>query len=510
MGVATDAAEAEGARFDVAPLVSRAKEVLAQPVWDDANATSVFAKLKQAEELGELGFAGPNGIKALREAVNADIAATLRSSSPNSRQQLRNLEILKRDIDGVIENSPFDATKKAYGEFVDYYKREFAPRFLRGVNLMAEKRTSLGEPRLPPEKVFTNYFKPNGATEMARYLKLYGDNTEAMSAMRDAITDRYAREVLKDGVIDQAAHGRFMEKYRVPLGTLDKAGFKFGGDLQDTSQAFGAVNDRLSALQDAASRADKDLVRGIISDQYGARLPEQVIGEVMSDPRKANLLLSRMDKAQAKGLVEYMKDDLVRQFSKDGTITPDAIEAFLGDRMRAMSYRSALAKVYSPEAADAHMATLGRISEAAKRLDSTPVPRTAVVQGKPSLFNDELKRSTGLSVAVIGNMARAVITGRVSPHWAVMALGSQAGATAMMNMKNELYEQILKDPKSAQLLLQMMKSPPETASGLAAATRFIKQTPSFVSHLTGLNKYPGFAKFAALNFGREQSEPENE
>jgi hypothetical protein len=339
---------------------------------------------------------------------------------------------------------------------------------------------------------------------------LYGDNSDAMTAMRGAITDRYAREVVKDGAIDSAAHQQFMTKYKVPLAALDKAGFKFGQELGDTAKSFATVTDRMAALQDASARADKDLARGLISDQYGAKAPEQVVGEILSDPRKAGLLLSRMDKNQAKGMVEYMKEELVRSFSKDGNITPDAIDAFLGNRASVQAYKTALAKVYSPEAADAHIATLGRISEAAKRLDSTPVPHTSAVQGKPSLFHDELQRSTGLSIAVVGNMVRAVITGRVSPHWAAMALGSQAGATIFQNMKNELYEKVLKDPQAAQLLLHMMRSPPGSSSGLSAATRFIKQTPGFVSGLIGLNKYPEFAKMAALNFGRSQAEPAEE
>src|SRR5690606_28153003 len=118
---------------------------------------------------------------------------------------------------------------------------------------------------------FQNYFKPNGGTEMSRYLKLYGENSEAMSALRDAVIDRYAREVVKEGVIDPASHARFMERYRVPLATLDKAGFKFGSELQDNAKAFEAVTDRLASLRDAAERADKDLARKLLSDEFGAK-----------------------------------------------------------------------------------------------------------------------------------------------------------------------------------------------------------------------------------------------
>src|SRR5690606_11590704 len=144
MNLATRAAADEGAEFDPSPLVAKAKEVLKQPIWDDANATSIFGKIKGlgGEEVTPVKF---EDIRDMRQAVNADIAAALRSNSPNARMQLRNLEQLKSEIDSVIGDSPFRETKAAYGAFVNFYKREFAPRFLRGVNLMAEKTTALGE-----------------------------------------------------------------------------------------------------------------------------------------------------------------------------------------------------------------------------------------------------------------------------------------------------------------------------------------------------------------------------
>jgi hypothetical protein len=371
---------------------------------------------------------------------------------------------------------------------------------------MPEKTTALGETRLPPEKVFATYFKPNGGTEISRYLKLYGENPEAMGTLREAIVDRYAKEVMKDGVIDPANHSRFMGRYKVPLAALDRAGFKFGADIQDVSKSLETVTDRMSALKDAAGRADKDLVRSLVSDQFGAKAPEQVISEILPDPRKTNMLLSRMDKNQARGLVEFMKDDLVKQFSKDGQISPDAIDAFLGDRMKVTSYRNALAKVYSPGQADAHVKTLKDIAEASKRLNTTPVPTTAAVQGKPTLFHDELQKKTGLSIAVIGNMMRAVVAGRVSPEWAAMALGSQAGATVMQNMRNSVYAEVLKDPQSAKLLLEMMNTPATSGRGIAAATNVLKRIPEAMNFFVGLDRYPNFAVYATANFGREQSE----
>lgn len=521
MDAATEAAKREGAAFDTSSLVAKARQIQSEPIWDDANYTSIFGKIKglggqegsfdwnpvtgstPKNVTNQVGF---DDIREMRQAVNADIAAALRSNSPNARAQLRNLEQLKGEIDNIIKSSPFENTKTAYGAFVDYYKREFAPRFLRGVNLLAEKTTSTGETRLPPERVFTSYFKPNGATEMSRYVKLYGENAEAMTAMRDAITDRYAREVVKNGAIDPAAHARFMDKYKTPLATLDRAGFKFASDLADTAKSFEAVTTRLNALQDAAQRADKDLVRGIISDQFGARAPEQVIGEIMNDPRKTNLLLSRMDSKQAKGLVEYMKDDLVQQFSKDGQIDPAAINQFLGNRMQVASYRNALANVYGTSAADGQIDTLRKIAQAAERLDMTPPPTSSVTAGKPKLGQDELYKAVGFSTRTVWSLIRATVTGRSSASDAGVVLGGQALQTIRDNLKTQVYQEIIRDPDSAKLLLQMIEQPPTTGAGMAIVKKFLSRAPSVAGYLIGASKYPELAKYSAANYAREQAE----
>jgi len=376
---------------------------------------------------------------------------------------------------------------------------------LRGANLLAEKTTSTGEPRLPAEKVFSTYLKPNGATEMSRYIKLYEGNQDAMGAMRDAITDRYAREVVKNGAIDDVAHAAFMRKYQSPLNVLDRAGFKFSADLADTAKSYGAVADRLSAVRDAAQSADKDLVRGIISDQFGARTPEQVIGELLQDPRKTNLLLSRMDAKQARGLVEYMKDDIVQQFSKDGQISPDAINQFLGNRTQLQSYKNAIAKVYGQAAADQQVTTLRKIADAAQRLDATPVPAGSAYDGKPKFGQDALYKEIGFSFRTVWSLFRAIVTGRTSPSDAAVVLGGQGLQTVQSNIKTEIYKEMIRDPDSAKLLLQVMQSSPETGAGRAAIRRFMTQVPEVAGHFVGANKYKELSGYAAGNLGREQS-----
>lgn len=525
MGIAADAAKREGAVFDTSQLVQKAKQIQSEPIWDDANYTSIFGKIKGlGKNEGQFDWnpvtgatpknvtnsVGFDDIREMRQAVNADIASALRSNSPNARAQLRNLQQLKKEIDGVIEVSPFQATKDAYGAFVNYYKHEFAPRFLRGANLLAEKVGATGEARLPAEKVFSTYFKPNGATEMSRYLKLYGENSDAMLAMRDAITDRYARDVVKNGAIDPMAHAQFMRKYETPLAALDRSGFKFASDLGDTAKAYESVNNRLSALKDASSMADKDFVRKMLTDEFGVKSPEQVIGEIINDPRKTNLLLSRMDNKQAKGVVEFMKDDLIQQFTKEGQIDPAAVAGFLGDRIKVQSYRNAIARVYGSSVADEQVNTLRRIEQAAQRLDETPVPMSSVHTGKPKLGQDAIYQSVGFSARTVWSMIRAAVTGRSSVSDAAVVLGGQALQTVQANLKNEIYKEIIRDPASAKMLLKLMETSPQSGAGVEITKRFIGQVPLVAGALIGARKYPELAKYAAANFAREQGEKEGE
>lgn len=516
MDAAVVASKNENAVFDGAEIAKRASDIRSQPVWDDANYPAIFTKIKQwSNDIGD----APGGmwtyfedVRDMRQAVNKDIANALKSNSPNARSQLHNLRELQKSIDSVIEASPYPQTKDAYKKFNEYYRYEFAPRFLRGVNLEAEKIGARGEPMMAGEKVFDKYFKPGSATNMARYLRLYGDNTEAMTAMHDAIRDRYARQVVNQstGLIDEGKHASFLKQYERPLRTLEQQGFRFADELKDTQKSLAAVLDRKVALEDSVARINGDSAIKLLRDEFGAKTPDAVMKEVLSDPRKMKAVITRMNDSQSKGLVDFLSSELAESFKVNGNISPEKIGKFFENKEALVSYRSALAKAYGSDHADDHIETIRKIASAAERIELTQLPRPSSASERFNIFDDKMKKATGLSYAVIGNMMRAALRGQVSPEWAAIVLGGQAFGTVMQKMQNEIYKEVLQDRGTATKLFALLRSPPESKSFGSLTMDLLKHSPRLFGMFIGIQSYPRFGLQAGANLVRDQASTEQQ
>lgn len=505
------AAEEEVAKFDLDPVLNRAAAMFKQPIWDDSNVTEVIKKLDSlgikagggeltgrsippdlmgaatgAPNLKELPFAD---IADLRAALNKDIAAAMRSRSENASTQLRNLNIIKKEVDDVIAASPFEKTKAAYGEFIDYYKGEFAPRFLRGVNLLPEKTKLGGDPALPGERVFAEYFKPGGSTNMARYLRLYENNPEAMQLMKDAILDRYSRKVISGDVLSKTAHENFLRDYSAPLEMLKRRGFTFGDILKDSGKAFEEATEASIRMNEAAAAQANDLVQKIVKNKFGAVNAEELANDVLKSPQQMSLLVKKLTQNEAVAFTQFIRDKLGKGFLADGRVGSSEIGKLLADPIKMQSYEILMSQAFGKATAARHVKNLQDIQKAAARIELTPSPHSVTKIESPSLFKDGLQKRTGLSVAVIGNMMRAAITGRVSPEWAAMALGSQAGLTMMGNVKNEVYKAILADPKTAEELLKLMRAPANSPGFANAAKRLVEKVPKVMGMIIGASQY---------------------
>lgn len=538
MNDAVKAAIEEKAVYDARGIIDRTTAILKQPIWDDANVTAVHGKIaefgrkaeqKAAEQAGpsilnpatgkpfdsiappknfaELPF---EDLADLRKAVNKDIAAAMQSRSPNAREQLRNLGLIKDEIDTAISSAPFEKTKAKFGEFVDFYRETVAPKFLRGQNALADKTQMMGNPALPPEKVFETYLKPMGGLPMRRYVELYGDNPQAMRLMEDAVRDRYTKEVIKDGLIDPKAHDRFIRNYGLPLKIMEGRGSGVAAELQDAQKATAMAVEKSTRLAETADQIANSNFTKLISDKYGSKTPYQVMEVAMRDPRAMRELVTNVGKEDAKAIVGFMKDDFARKVVADNVVASKEIGALLNDPQRLQAYKIALASAYSPKDVDGHIETLKMVEKAAQRLEAVPPPTAAQVSENARLYQDAIKSKLGLSIASLGNMVRAVLMGRSSAFYLGTAAGTQALATVMQNIKAQVYGDIIKDPEAAKLLLKAMTEAPQSAAGMDAMKKYIKKVPQVVGYFMGVDKAPAMAGMTAVNIGREQASRDRE
>jgi hypothetical protein len=539
---AVDAAEREGARYDLSGVIGKTREILRAPIWDDLNTTAVHNKVleferKASDAARDAGEQAPQLLDAsgrpfaqateqaadfstdfrsaieLREAINKDIASALTSNSQNAREQLRNLQILKNDLDVAIKTSPFKETSDLYDDFIGFYRKTFAPKFLRGVNRLADKTRPGGDPALVPERVFTEYLRPNGAMQMNRYVNLYGDNPEAMSLMHDAILDRYTKHVIgrKGGdLINPSEHRKFMSEYRAPLEVLRRNKFTFGKELEDANTAFQSAMDRaLVAEQSAKAVQDKHVLK-LISDEMGTKSPDVVIKQAFDDPRKMDELIRELPGNDKKIIADYAHRYIADKFTADGLIGHVEIEKFLNDKAARRSYQIAMSRAYSPEVSSAHIATMEKIVAATKRLELTSVPSRMEAEASIKLWQDFLSKKIGVSIPMLFNLMRSVVTTRTSAAGAGVAIGGQALLTVRKNLKNDWYRIALTDPDTAKILLKTIETP--TAASAETSRRLFKEMGSkflrLTAYLTGADRFPGMAGMSAANAIRAINEPD--
>lgn len=291
------------AKIDVSKVVSEAERILDRKLSEFATETApdTVRKLRsfvpkvaevEAVPIGKAGFktakpptpprATPEAtllqLDDVRKAINADIAAASTSNAPMAATTLRNLRELHRAIDDAVKSSDTlsDDAKTLYQGALDTYRTQYAPRFKEGINANLFKQTTLKEGKIKPEDVVNRYFQPKGESEAKDFLRLFGENPDALKVARTGIEDLYRREVTDAvGRVTPDAHASFMKKYAEPLKILDNAGMNI-------SQRVGVVAKdaaRLAKIEELAKASGNKLAPPLPAG-VNALAVEKRIGEL--------------------------------------------------------------------------------------------------------------------------------------------------------------------------------------------------------------------------------------
>jgi len=495
---------AAGTQFPMGGIVSEAERILGAPIlqFDATNAPRVVWTIKSIlakQEPGAAPAVGIQDLRAMREAVNQDIGDVANSTAGVDRRQFRALTQIKQSIDGAVEQSGNPAAAQAYRDFNKYYATEYAPRFLRGENIKQTLKTPLGVEAVPDENVIGSYLKPGAAAPMRRFVSLYGDSPSSMKLMEDSIYDRYARDVVKDGVIDPKAHAKFMFNYGAQLKQMGEQGAAIQRTLADKATATKAVLEHRASLTESLDKLNNDAFINSLQDKYGARPVDNVMRDATRDPRIMANLSSRMSPKEAQGMVNWFADDIGSTISNApyGKMG-EAVGAKLADKNYAGGYRMALEKAYGKQVADEHIKRLDAIQKTASRLDATELDPFIGLKGEATTANpDALSKVAGFTARTAFNMVRAVVTGRTSPEDVAFTLGSQFASHKLQGMSNEITRKLLTDPEMSKLVLEAMRNPPKSANYGSAAMAIAGKIPSAVGFWLGADQYPALAAKAA-------------
>lgn len=483
------------AKFQIAGVVETAEKVLGQPIvkFDAANAPRVVTKIKELSEAPDAVITdiGIKDIRAMREAVNQDIADVANSTAGVDRRQLRALTQIKNSIDEAVEASGNTQAAQSYRDFNKFYATEYAPRFLRGENVKQTLKTPLGVEAMPDEKVLGAYLKPGGASQMKRFTSLYGKSPQAMNLMEDAIYDRYSSQVIKNGVIDEKAHAKFMFNYGAQLKQLGPKGAEIQKSLSDRATATRTVLERRASLQDQLDTAENDAFVNSLHDKFGARSVDEVMKKATSDPRVMANLTGRMTVGEAKGLVNWFAGDIGQSISQAGYAElGKTVTAKLTDKNYAAGYRMALERAYGKDVAKAHFDRLDAIQNIASRLDATELDPFIGLKGDAVSANrDALSRVAGFTSRTVFNMVRAVVTGRTSAQDVAFTLGGQFASHRLQQISNEVTRKLLTDPEMSKLVMDAMQNPPKSKAWTEAALELAKKAPSWIGYWMGADRY---------------------
>jgi len=278
--------EAGSTKIDASGVVADAEKILGQrladiPAKDMPRTAEALASL---ESTGPRLVVGPNNapiapkvqatleqLDKVRKAINDDIAAASRMAGGAGDARLYNLRNLHDSIDAAVQNSTTlsDKAKTLYNNALDLYRTEYAPRFKTGEAAKIFEKRVRNEPGIKPEDVASSFLK--GESEAKSFVKLFGDNKEALDEAAKGIEGIYRKEVIKTGnTIDPTAHDNFMLKYGPQIDVLDAAGM--------------GLRDRFSSLagKTASTAATKEAAAAL---KTGEALPEgvkaaQITGEV--------------------------------------------------------------------------------------------------------------------------------------------------------------------------------------------------------------------------------------
>ncbi len=504
------------ARFPLAGVVSEAERVLGQPIlkFDASNAPKVVQAIQgiltKSQGPQEPRILGPDGqpigggtpaappavgikdLRAMREAVNQDIADVSSSPSGVDRRQFRALTQIKGAIDDAVEASGNPQAAKAFREFNDYYAKEYAPRFLRGENLKQTFKTPLGVDAIADENLIGQYLKPGSTAPMRRYTQLYGENPQAMKIMEDAIFDRYAKDVIKNGVVDDKAHSKFMFNYGAQMKQMGERGANLQRELNDKASVVRTSLERQASLEDSMQTVKSDAFVNSLKDKFGARSVDSVMGDAVRDPRMASTLISRMSSGEAKGLVNWFADDIGNRlrdapYGKMG----ESVSAKLTDKNYSAAYRMALDKAFGKDVAAEHIKRLDAIQKLASRMDATELDPFIGLKGDAAGVNqDSLAKTAGFTARTAFNMIRAVVTGRTSAEDVAFTLGSQFAGHKLQGIANEATRKILTDPEMSQAVLDAMKNPQKSKPWTESAATIAKKIPGAVGYWMGADRYP--------------------
>lgn len=372
-------------------------------------------------------------------ATNRDAAAT---------KTIRELQAEKETLDGAIGKVNAPGLK----EYNDYYRDEYAPRFLQGASRDVGRfnRNGYEGNRVASEDVPGKFFAPNNISEARQFNKLYGEDAGARQQMTDHALDDLRRTTVdpNTGQIKEGAVNKWLAKNERILNEMPWVRDAVNAKNPDELYArLGQVEQRQRAVAD--TKVAKLFNQG--------KNPEQHIDAALNDWQVM------------KGLRNSVRGDEQGEAALRRAVIDRAPDPMNVDKFKAWldGNDRSLRQVLDPT----HIKALQDVLAAAKIHSTLPRP-TGTVDLPGSLADKSAKRF-GITVPSLLQRALSVKQGRMSAEYGVADVATRVFRQFSNKEIEGAWKEALYNPKVAKDLQLMVKGGGATPIQLARMRNYM-------------------------------------
>ena len=414
-------------------------------IYTDVEAIPSVIKTMEKEQGETITF---SALKDLRETVSNKLLDQLSSSDPNNKL-IRNLTILKQDIDTFLSKSS-DSLGKDYQLFREAYKERVINRFEKSAAFTTQDLGKTQEFIIADEKVADAFLKDvNSAKQFKTAFtdpKTKSLDQDALQSMENVILDKVAKKAFdKNGYVDPAKLQTFINNNREVLNEFPTILSK----LENTSEAAKVVANRIGQL----NKRKTLITENILAKKIAFGKNPLMKGDMDMDKFIANAITqpSLMAKISNRLKTPNEKDALRTSVAKvifetmDVVNNPDSLKQFLIKNDKSLRY------VFTPE----HRENLNIIADAYKMALRTGAPLGTSEQ-PPSMVK-EFQGAFGISPAAVMSRFYNVKRGVTSMQYIFTDMMGRFFMFHGKKKSEELFKQSMFNPDLAKTMADYSK-----------------------------------------------------
>ena len=399
---------------------------------------------------------------------------------PNAAKLQKVSQIKSQIYDTLVTNLENVEGAPTFFNNLDNYINKFE----QGVLLRVREKKPAGYP-IKDEAVADAFFQSQNVQAMNDFVRVFGNNPEAVVNMQNAILDRLINESLntKTGLLDMDQFKRFMTKYDTSLAKLGEVSPEFLETLNNTPKALTEITARLATLEKRKTFLEgeklKDTLKIFGSESKKLKLgtTEEYVNAALNDPKVMSNITERAisngaEDAWAKAVMEQLTG--LRVVNEKGAISPAEItnmKKFLETNKDSLgSLFNTLGNGYKD-----HYKNLELIVDGFSKANFVRPPK-----GSPAPTpSAAMKETLGTDVPQVWSRVFAVASNRTGYKFVGAELFNRFLNTIGSNHFDKLVKQAIYDPQFARTLANM------NTSGKNATVGDIKNIYGFFAKING-------------------------